>query len=278
MKRFALLIIPAALLVVFAPPAAAQDDADAQPSVQQIVHHANYVAYYQGRDGRADVSMTITDNQGRTRSRKFTILRRDDPQTDALEDAAYRGEQKFYVYFHEPADVDGTVFMVHKHLDRDDDRWLYLPALDLVKRIAATDKRTSFVGSNFFYEDVSGRSIDLDKHELTDVTDHYYVLKHTPREPDAVEFGHYVMYVHKTSFIPVQTVYYDKSGNKHRVYSALKVEKIDGHQTVTRSSMENVKTGSKTVMTYSDVEYDTGIPDDIFTERYLRNPPREHLE
>ena len=41
--------------------------------------------------------------------------------------------------------------------------------------------------------------------------------------------------------------------------------------------MENLKTGSKTVMEYSDVEYDIGLPDDIFSERYLRKPPRQFL-
>lgn len=272
--------LPIVIFSVFVPAClvGAAEARDKTPSVDAIVHHANYVSYYQGRSGRAKVEMTITDSQDRTRHRAFTILRRDAKETDDLKDAAYWGEQKFYVYFHKPADVAETVFMVHKHLDRDDDRWLYLPALDLVKRIAATDKRTSFMGSDFFYEDVSGRSIDLDKHELQQTTKNYYVLKHTPQKPEDVEFSHYIMYVHRKSYIPVQTVYYDKNGEKYRVYTALKVENIQDFPTVTQSSMENLKTGSKTVMTYSDVKYNLDLPDDIFTERYLRKPPREHLD
>ncbi|MBI1337303.1 MAG: outer membrane lipoprotein-sorting protein [Phycisphaera sp.] len=266
--------------VLFTQPTRAQGADDkpvATPGVEEIVHHANYMAYYQGRDGRAKVTMTITDSQGRQRNRQFTIPRRDDTESEDLADAAYRSRQKFYVYFHQPPDVAGTVFMVHKHLTGDDDRWLYLPGLDLVKRIAATDKRTSFVGSDFFYEDVSGRSIDLDEHELTQTTDNYFVLKNTPKDPDSVEFSHYVMYLHRASFIPVQTIYYDKNGEKYRVYKALKVETIGGHPTVTRSTMQNLKTGSTTDMTYTDVKYDTGIPDEVFTERYLRKPPAEYL-
>ncbi len=269
-------LTPAAVLLAAAV-AMGQDDS-AEFSVDEIVHRSNLVSYYQGNDGRAEVKMKITDSQGRERSRRFHILRRDQKRTDELEDRAYSGKQKFYVYFQKPADVADTVFMVHKHLDRDDDRWLYLPALDLVKRIAATDKRTSFVGSNFFYEDVSGRNIDLDRHELINTTDNYYVLKHTPKKPDLVEFDHYIMYVHKSSFIPVQTEYYDKAGKKYRVYRALKVEQIEGFPTVTRSSMENLKAGSKTVMTYSGVEYNVGLPEEIFTERYLRKPPQQYLK
>ena len=112
--------------------------------------------------------MTITDSQGRVRIREFRILRLD---------VADGGEQKFYVYFKKPADVSKMVFMVWKHLGVDDDRWMYLPALDLVRRIASSDKRSSFVGSHFVYEDVSGRGIDADTHELIDATDKDYVIK-----------------------------------------------------------------------------------------------------
>jgi hypothetical protein len=181
------------------------------------------------------------------------------------------------VYFHRPADVNKMVFMVHKKLDGDDDRWLYLPALDLVKRIAASDKRTSFVGSDYFYEDVSGRSVDADDHELLRTTDNYYVLRNTPKDPASVEFDHYDMYIHKESFLPVQIEYFDSAGEKYRVSTALQVETIQGKPTVTRATMENLQTGSKTEMRYSQVDYDLGLPEDIFSERYLRTPPREYL-
>jgi len=129
-------------------------------SVDEIVEKSNQVAYYQGKDGRSDVSMVIKDKQGQERTREFTILRWDAPGEG--EGDAYCGDQKFYVYFQRPADVNKMVFMVWKRVNREDDRWLYLPALDLVKRIAAADKRTSFAGSDFFYEDVSGRNIEED--------------------------------------------------------------------------------------------------------------------
>ncbi len=250
----------------------------ADPTIEEIVNRANLATYYQGKDGRAHVKMTITDSQGRKRMRKLTILRWDQPDTDELENGAYRGKQKFYVYFSRPADVNKMVFLVWKNLDKDDDRWLYLPALDLVKRIAASDKRTSFVGSDFFYEDVSGRDIDEDEHELLKTTDKYFVIKNTPKDPSSVEFAYYMMYIHKKTFLPIQVEYYDAQDKKYRVAKALKVENIQGHPTVTKASMESLNQGSKTVMEYSSVKYDTGIPEDIFTERYLRKPPRKYLK
>ena len=124
------------------------------PDVERIVRETNHVVYYQGDDGRARVTMTIRDAKGRERVKEFTILRRDVGGGDE--------DQRFYVYFHAPSDERGTSLMVWKHLTKDDDRWLYLPSLDLVRRIAATDKRTSFVGSDFLYEDISGRALDED--------------------------------------------------------------------------------------------------------------------
>jgi outer membrane lipoprotein-sorting protein len=252
-------------------------------SVDEIVKKTNHVSYYQGKDGRAQVSMTITDSQGRKRHRLFVILRRDKEEKGAKGKGDYEetGEQKLYVYFLRPADVNKMVFMVWKYVARDDDRWLYLPALDLVKRIAATDKRTSFAGSDFFYEDVSGhvsgRDITEDTHELLEVTDKFYVLRNTPKKPDTVEFSYFTMWIHKKTFLPIKTVFFDKQGKEHRTYEALKVEMVQGFPTVTKSRMKNLKTGGETLMEYARVEYDLDIPQDIFTERYLRKTPKKYL-
>jgi len=245
------------------------------PSVDTIVEKSNHMAYYQGDDGRANITMTITDEQDRKRHRRFTILRRDDKKQD--DTATQSGEQYYYVYFHRPADVNKTAFLVWKHVGSDDDRWLYLPALDLVKRIAASDERTSFVGSHFFYEDVSGRGTKEDTHELVETTDNYYVLKNTPKKPDLVEFAYYKMWIHKNSFIPIKTEYYDPNGEMYREYNVLQVDTIEGFQTVTRATMKDKKMGGETVMEYDRVAYDVGLPKDIFSERYLRNPPRRFL-
>ncbi len=235
-------------------------------SVDEIVIRANKAAYYAGDDGRAVVKMTITDAQGRTRKREFVILRRD---------VADGGEQKFYVYFKKPGDVRKMVFLVHKYLTRDDDRWLYLPALDLVKRIAASDKRTSFVGSHFVYEDVSGRGIDEDVHELIETTDSHFILKNTPKDPGKVEFSYYDIWLDRETYIPMKAEYYDTEGRKYRLVEALEVQEIQGYPTVIKSRVKDLAGGGETVSEFTKTKYDIGLEDKIFTERYLRKPPRE---
>jgi len=251
-----------AALALYGAPASAEDLTD----VNEIITQTNNAAYYAAADGRAHVRMTITDAKGRERIRQFSILRKDREEG---------GDQSYAVLFVRPADVRNTVFLVEKHVGGDDDRWLYLPSLDLVKRIAAGDKRTSFVGSHFFYEDVSGRVIDEDNHELIETTDEYYVVKSTPKNPGSVEFVSWMAWIDKNSMIPVKMEYTDDKGEVYRTIEALEVQDVQGFPTVTKMKVSDVRTGGATVSEFRNVQYDVGIPDDVFTERTLRNPSRE---
>ncbi len=271
-KRFGFLMAGTLAAAILAGVASAAED---RPSVDTIVAKANYMAYYQGKDGRAEVYMVIKDKQGRKRIRKFIILRKDVTPEGKGED--YCGEQRFYVYFKLPSDVRRMTFLVWKHLDRDDDRWLYLPALDLVKRIVSSEKRTSFVGSHFFYEDISGRNINDDVHEFYKETKDYYVIKNTPKKKEDVEFSYYLTWVHKKTFLPVKAEFFDKENRLYRVYEVLGVKKIQGHYTVTKARMKDDKMGGETIIEFKKVKYDVGLPDSVFTERYLRTPPRKYL-
>ncbi len=247
-------------------------------TAQAIVEKANLVSYYQGTDGRALVKMTIDDKKGKPRLREFTILRWDASVAGQAHKDSHCGDQKIYVYFTGPADLDKMVFLVWKHLGKDDDRWLYTPGLDLVNRIAASDERTSFVGSDFFYEDVSGRGIAEDTHQLVEETKLYYVLKSTPKKPESVEFSHYKVWIIKSNFLPRQIKFFDKNQKEYREYLVEGVKKVQGYWTVTKASMSDLKTGSKTTLEYSDVKYDIGVPENVFTERYLKRRPRKYLK
>ena len=124
---------------------------------QEIMKKSHMAYYYAGDDGIAKVHMQIVDKKGRERVRDFVMLRLD------KEDG---GDQYYYTYFTKPSDVSRLTFMVHKHADANDSRWIYVPSVDLVKQISADDKNSSFVGSDFTYEDVSGRHWTEDNHTL----------------------------------------------------------------------------------------------------------------
>lgn len=246
-------------------------NAHAEVDVDALIKQAERAAYYAGNDGRADARMMIVDNQDRKQMRQFTILRKD------VED---NGDQKMMVFFSRPTDVKDTVFRVEKHADTnvDDDRWLYLPALDLVKRISAGDKRTSFVGSHFFYEDVSGRAVSQDNFTLQEETAERYILKAVPKQPDTVEFEHYVVEIDKASSLPVVINFFKSDGTNYRRVESVQIETVQGFPTVLRSKVSDLTNGGYTLMEFRGTEYNIDLPEDVFSERSLRTPPMQWLK
>jgi len=238
------------------------------PSAMEIVERANQASFYAGDDGRSEARMRIVDSRDREQVRQFTLLRKNGEE----------GRQHYLVVFSRPSDVRGTVFLVEKNPGADDNRWLYLPGLDLVRRIAPGDKRTSFVGSHVYYEDVSGRHLQDDDHELIETTDEHYIIRSTPRNPGSVEFTHFDNWIDRNSFLPMKSEYVNDSGEVYRRMTIEEVEEIDGYPTGTRMRMENLKDGEHTLVEFRHSAYDIGIPDSVFSERSLRNPPRQWLQ
>lgn len=238
----------------------------------EIMKRSHLAYYYAGDDGIGEVRMSIIDKKGRERLREFTMLRLD------LEDG---GNQKYYTYFRKPSDISRLTFMVHKNAEGNDSRWIYVPSVDLVKRISADDKNSSFVGSDFSYEDISGRHWTEDKHELigdsTIDSFEVYMVQSTPREKYK-GFARKISYVDKKSMLPIKEEYFDKNDKMIKVFRAEKIETIDSIVTVMVRSMEDLKKNRKTTITFSSITYNAGLKEKIFTERFLKNPPREYIK
>ncbi len=244
----------------------------AAQNVNEIMKKSHLAYYYAADDGVGDVTMTITDKRGKERVKEFIMLRIDE------EDG---GRQRYYTYFKKPSDISRLTFMVHKVPDGNDQRWIYVPSVDLIKPISADDKNSSFVGSHFSYEDVSGRHWTEDTHTLigdstingTDV----WVIESIPKK-EQKGLARKLSYIAHDSYLPLLENYYNKKDKLVRVFRADRVEEIDGVVTMTTRSMENVKKGGKTVIEFSNIKYNTGLDKSIFTERYLKNPPRKYIK
>lgn len=234
----------------------------------ELMMQSHLAYYYAGDGGRARVAMTISDPKGRTREREFWILRRD---------IADMGDQRYYTYFLKPADVARTAFLVHKKAEANDDRWLYIPALDLVKRIAADDRHTSFVGSDFSYEDISGRLPALDSHEMGDVDSLLgrvtVKVKSSPIDAKTSKYAYKLSWIDQDSKLPLREDYFDKNGDVVRRFSVGKVETIDGILTATERTMTDLKDGRFTTLQLSNISYTSELKPEDFNERLLKNPP-----
>lgn len=223
-----------------------------------------------GDDMRARVTMRLVNEAGRERLREMTLLRTD------LAD----GDQKYFVYFHRPGDVRDMTFMVWKYTGRADDRWLFVPAVKMVRRLAADDGRSSFVGSDFTYEDVSGRDLDADTHTLGDEIacgdGTCQVVESVPVD-DETEYGRKVSWIDTTTWLPMKEEYYDRRGTLSRVYTADEVADVGGYPTAVRRTMTDVVSGHRTEVVFEDITYDLGLEEDAFSERSLRRPPADWI-
>lgn len=242
-------------------------------TADEIMKKSQAAFLYQGKDFKARVMMRLISKGGTERIRELTMLRKNYGDVG--------GDQKFFMYFFQPADVKDMTFMVYKYPAKDDDRWLFVPAINMVRRIAAQDKRSSFVGSDFTYEDVSGRDIEDDTHtiikeEKVDGKD-CYVIKSTPKAAD-VDYSYKISWIDKTDYLPLKEEYYDRKGELYKVFTADEIKNVKGFPTVTERTMKNLQSGHRTEVTFTKVDYNIGIEDSLFSERFLKQPPKKWIE
>ena len=239
----------------------------------EIMKKSQEAFLYPGKDFKARVMMKLVSKGGQERVREMTMLRKNYGPAG--------GDQKYFIYFFQPADVKEMTFMVYKYPGRDADRWLFVPAISMVRRIAAKDKYSSFVGSDFTYEDVSGRNLDEDTHSLMKEEKYggkdCYVVKSTPKAAD-MEYAYKLSWIDNGSFLPLKEEYYDKRGELYKVFTADKIKEIKGFSTVTQRTMKNLQSGHMTEVSYLSVDYNIGLEDGLFSERFLRQPPKKWIE
>ena len=270
--RASLVIAVIAFAVLGTTPQEYRDGRQA-PDAVELIASSQQAFHAAGTDMRARVQMVLVSRDGRIRERELTMLRRN----------FAAAEQRYYMYFHRPADVRGTTFMVWKYPERDDDRWIFIPAINLVRRIAADDARSSFVGSDFNYEDVSGRDVGADEHRILreDSLGSRSVFVVESRPLRSADYVRKLSWIDQSTRLPLREEYYDVQGQRYRVFTSDEIENVEAGPskvaTVVKRTMENVKTGHRTEVTFLEVQYNVGIGDDLFSEASLRRPPRRWI-
>ena len=183
------------------------------------------------------------------------------------------------VTFSSPADVKGTKTLLVEHTGKDDDIWIYLPALKKVRRLVSSNKKDSFVGTDFSYGDVIGHRPDdwnhkIIKEEKFDNQD-CYVIESTPKNKEVSENSGYskrTAWVSRQSFVALKGEAYDLEGQLLKRFSAKNVENVDVKNSKWQPMIleaENVQSGHKTVLEFKNYKANTGVSDDLFTARYL---------
>ncbi len=247
--------IAAAILIIVA-----GFSANAQLTGTQIVEKAYNRAT--GDDQTSTLTMTLTNKQGKQRIREI------------MQFTKYLGEiEKSIMFFKSPADVKNTSFMSWSYdSDKNDDQWIYLPAIKKTKRISSDSKSDYFMGSDFTYDDLGDRKLNADTHKLlreeTINEKACYVVESVSKDEEYM-YTKTITWINKLNFIGVKKEFYDEDDDLLKVLTIKKYKEVSGFWVITNSEMKNVQKDHKTSIVLSNVEVNTGVSASKFTERMM---------
>ncbi|MCK4956373.1 MAG: outer membrane lipoprotein-sorting protein [Candidatus Cloacimonetes bacterium] len=215
-------------------------------------------------DQTADLTMSLINSRGDKRVREIKQFLKDSD-----------GMEKKIMFFVAPADVYNTSFMnwSYDKAGKNDDQWIYLPALKRVKRISSDSKSDYFMGSDFTYDDLGDRQPLEDTHTLlreeTLDGQETYVVESIPKDEEYM-YSRTVTWIVKDSWIGLKKEFYDEDEDLLKILTVNEQLESAGVIILTNVKMTNVQSGQSTVMSFSNVEVNTGLADNTFTERIMR--------
>ncbi len=215
-------------------------------------------------DMKADMTMTLTNKQGKSRASTIRSITSDD-------------NKKQIIWFLSPADDKGVAFLKIEHTDKDDEMRLWLPAFKKVRRISSKKKADSFMGSDLSYEDMTSRELEdytyeLKGEKMVDGID-CHILESTPKKGVTRTYKRFVTYVSKADLVAVLDEAYDMRDKllKKRV---IKYTKEKSYNLPAEIYVENVQKKHNTRLIFANIEVDTGVKEDLFQEKNLKRMPR----
>ena len=233
-----------------------------------------------GRDSRAAMRMKLFDRQNRSRERALTLTSLRGRGNPGAPPTAPDGD-RLLIRFTYPNDIRGTGFLVLEHPKGEDERFLYLPSLGRVRRIAGSEAQESFVGSDFTYEDIGGREFDEYTYSIVDENASWTPPGGGPARPawrlesrrkdQSAPFPRVVSLVAKDSFVVVGAEIYNRRNEKQKVYTVRRLEQVEGIWTAMDAEMTNALEKSRTELTIEKMDYNVGLKESDFTRRELES-------
>lgn len=267
----------AALLAIALTPAAAQQKLSADDIARRVQDRDT------GRDSRMSMRMKLFDRHNRVRERALTLESLRGRGNPGAAPNAPAGD-RLLIRFTYPNDIRGTGFLVWEHPEKEDERFLYLPSLGRVRRIAGSETQESFVGSDFTYEDIGGREFDEYTYAIVDENASWtppaggasrpaWKLE-SRRKDKSAEFPRVVSTILKDSFVLVGADIYNRRDEKQKVYTVRRLEQIEGIWTAMDAEMTNLLEKSRTELVIEKADYNVGLKESDFTRRELESGAR----
>jgi hypothetical protein len=192
------------------------------------------------------------------------------------------GRVRSYVRFLEPDDVAGVQFLTIQNPGGEDDQWLYMPAGEgLLNRISGSNRRASFMGTDFRFEDLEVGSADegthtlLGEEEVTVAGTTYpaYKIETIPNPEMKSSYTKLVTWVSTADFVPRQVEFYDKKGELEKRLTLREVKAVGDVMIPTLTVMENLKRGTRTEIVVSEYRINVDpaeLPDEMFTPAFMQ--------
>jgi hypothetical protein len=225
--------------------------------------------------------MKLFDRHGRMRERALTMISMRGRGTPGAGPGAPDGD-RLLLRFTYPNDIRGTGFLVWEHPGTDDERFLYLPSLGRVRRIAGAEAQESFVGTDFTYEDISGRELDDYNYDILDENATWTpaggsarpAWRLESRRKDAsAQFPRVVSLVLKDIFVVVQADIYNRRNEKQKAYTVRRLEQLEGIWTAMDAEMSNAQEKTRTELAIESTDYNVGLKEPDFSRRELERTP-----
>jgi hypothetical protein len=236
-----------------------------------------------GRDSRASMRMKLFDRHNRVRERALSLITLRGRAAPGAPPSAPDGD-RLLIRFSYPNDIRGTGFLVWEHPNSDDERFLYLPSLRRVRRIAGAETQESFVGSDFTYEDIGGREFDEYTYAFAGPDGENTSWSpaggaprpawrlESRRKDASAEFPRVVSVVLKDSLVVASAEVYNRRNEKQKVYTVRRLEQIESIWTVMESEMINALEKTRTELVVESMDYNVGLKDSDFSRRELEHP------
>jgi len=244
-----------------------QVDAQNGMSAKEIMQKSRDVSKMAGME--SVTQLRIVDAKGRERIRKITMASRDEGNVE-----------KRIIKFLEPADVKGTGLLVFDYEHKNDEMWLYLPALRKTRKIVSSEKGRNFMGSEFSNADMAAPNLpDFMLKKLPDEKAggvDCYKIEMTPLSNALMReyaFAKKIVWIGKKDFVMRKAVYYDRDGEIHKVLTAGDVAELDPVRQkymAREMSVVNKLNGRKSYIKMLQVQYNPHVNPEYFTLTYLQ--------
>jgi len=217
-----------------------------------------------GRDVTTVSRMELTDRGGSRRTRELVTYR--------IEPS--KGEFHSLARFLAPVDIAGTGLLSVDKADGTSEQWLYLPALDRVRRVASDRKGGRFVGSDLYFEDLQTRKPDSDNHRslgretLDGVA--CEVVESVPVDPANSVYKRRLLWIDPALALVMRIDYFEKDETKpSKRWVMLAKQRVQGYWAVMDSKTTDLVSGNETRLVAMTIKFDRKLPSKLFTSRAL---------